>query len=107
MHVTDTREAAPRARVTLSGLQARVLAFADSSTTAAAIARHPDFAGHEGEALAALEALVAGRLVAREGNQYVSLPVFRNRPVHFMRAKPHAYQTAPEAAPAHAFLRLV
>ena len=84
-----------------------MLAFADSSTTAAAIARHPEFAGHEREALAALDSLVGDRLVAREGDQYVSLPVFRNRPVHFMRAKPHAYQTAPEAAPAHAFLRMV
>ena len=107
VRVTDTREAAVRARVTLSGLQARVLAFADSSTTAAAIVRHPDFVGQEREALAALEALVSDRLVACEGKQYVSLPVFRNRPVHFMRPKSHAYQTVAEAAPAHTFLRMV
>ena len=106
IHITDTRETAPRRAVTLTGLQARVLALADASTTPAALVRHPDIASREQDARAALDALVADRLIACEGGQYVSLPVFRNRPAH-MRSKPHAYQPAAEAAPAHPLLRLV
>jgi ribosomal peptide maturation radical SAM protein 1 len=105
--ITDTRPAARAPRHELTGLAAKVFTRCDVATTLQALARLPDLAGDEAGARAALAALRECGLVVESDGQYLSLPVFRDRPAPPPPDTTHAYATAAQAPAARPLLRLV
>jgi magnesium-protoporphyrin IX monomethyl ester (oxidative) cyclase len=77
--VTDTRPVALAERHELDGVRASVYELCDVAKTPEALLRLPALAGREPEVRAALESLVAARLMTADGGRHLSLAVFRNR----------------------------
>jgi ribosomal peptide maturation radical SAM protein 1 len=77
--VTDTRRVAVAEHHRLEGVAARVLELCDRMKSYGSLVRRPELAGAGGEVRAALDDLVARRLVLDDDGRYLSLPVFRNR----------------------------
>ena len=88
--ITDTRDIAVAHEFDLSGLDARVLALCDVAATVPALARCSDTGGDESAVRDALDRLLNLRLVARDGDKHVALPVFRNRPSDLPTRRLHA-----------------
>jgi hypothetical protein len=105
--ITDTRAVARAPRHELTGLAAKVLARCDVATTPRALARLPDLAGDEDGIRAALASLRESGLVLESEGQYLSLPVFRDRPAPLSSDPTHAYTTAPQTPAARPLLPLV
>ncbi len=91
--VADTREAATRREHRLTGVAARVFALCDVAISLEGLLRHPDLAGREVEVRAALDSLVADRLVAFDSGHYLTLAVFRNRIAGSPAFNSHGYHT--------------
>src|SRR5205823_2289413 len=115
--VTDTRPVARAARHELSGLPAAVLMHCDQRASWATLTRAPELAGAaEADLRDAVDALVADGLVARRGNRFVTLAVFRDRSVQHvstqhLSTRPRyeealAEDTAAQAAVPQPLLRL-
>jgi hypothetical protein len=105
--VTDTREIARQKQFRLSGVRARVFALADVAATAPALARQPGLAGCGEEVQDALDSLVAHRLMTRDGERYLTLAVFRNRPAHLTARRIHAHDNIALSAAPKSLLPLV
>jgi ribosomal peptide maturation radical SAM protein 1 len=88
--VSDTRDIAVARESVLSGLDARVLALCDVAATVPSLMHFTDTGGDEHAVRDALDRLLQLRLVARDGDQHVALPVFRNRPANLPTRRPHA-----------------
>jgi ribosomal peptide maturation radical SAM protein 1 len=77
--VTDTRRVAVAAEHRLEGVAAHVLEQCDRMKTYESLLRRTELAGMDEEVRAALDDLLARRLVVADDGRYLSLPVFRNR----------------------------
>ena len=94
--VTDTRSVARAERHVVTGLRAQILLACDVRSSSTSLSAALDLAGRWAEAEEALDALVADGLVARRGNRYLTLAVFRDRPVNSVPARPRAGASVPE-----------
>jgi ribosomal peptide maturation radical SAM protein 1 len=105
--ITDTRAVASAASHELTGIAAAVLAKCDVATTLPALARLPGMAGKETAIQMALDDLKQRGIVVENDGQYLSLPVFRDRPPAPVHNQTHAYATVPQAPAAEPLFRLV
>jgi ribosomal peptide maturation radical SAM protein 1 len=94
--VTDTRAVARTERHVLTGLPAQILLVCDQRSSWTSLSAALDLGGREAEAEEALDSLVANGLVARRGHRYLTLPVFRDRPVNSVPATLRRVDTVPE-----------
>ena len=103
--IIDTRAASRISKHELTGLAARVFTRCDVATTFQALSRLPDVAGNAEEVRAALASLRENGLIVESEGQYLSLPVFRDRPVPSPSDPTHAFTTVTQAAAAEPLLR--
>ncbi len=82
----------------LNGLPAKLLYYCDAASTIDALARRPDLADSAIDIESTLERLCHDHLVLEDERQYLSLPVFRNRPPVKDRRLSNAYITAKASA---------
>ena len=103
----DTRACAVSREHTLTGLDAQILLACDSALSRIGLQRQlaADYRGEE--VTKAIEGLLNARLVAEIGNQIVSLPVLRNRPVEAMEAERKVHAAIPSAAHSESLLRIL
>jgi hypothetical protein len=104
--VVDTRPCAVAAEHSLAGLDAQLLIACDAAKPRGALERQ--FAtAHDPEAVGdGLERLIANRLLAKIDDQFLSLPVLRNRGSLAMEILPDARRQVPTAAPSESLLPL-
>jgi len=105
--IVDTRAAARMSRHELTGLSAKVFTRCDVATTFQALCRLPELAGDVEGVRAALASLLEDGLIVEGEGQYLSLPVFRDRPHPSSSDPTHAPTTVTQAAAAEPLLRLV
>ena len=79
----------------------------DVATTVQALCRHPDVGGDAAAVTAALASLCEDGLIVESEGQYLSLPVFRDRPLSSPSDPIHAFTTVSQATAAEPLLRLV
>lgn len=95
--VTDTRPCAVKPVHVMGGLVADAYLACDTVQTAASLARLLGGAMGEPEARALLQPLVEAKLMVESEGHYLSLAVFRNRPVQRLRRA--ARRASPRGAP--------
>jgi ribosomal peptide maturation radical SAM protein 1 len=105
--IVDTRPAARTSRHELTGLAAKVFARCDVATTVLALCRHPDVGCDAAAVINALASLCEDGLIVERDGQYLSLPVFRDRPLSSPSDPIHAFTTVSQATAAEPLLRLV
>jgi ribosomal peptide maturation radical SAM protein 1 len=105
--VQDSRPVARAAEHRLAGVAAQVLLRCDVASTVPGLLRQPELADHEPEVRAALDRLVADRLVLAHDDHYLSLPVFLERPTPPVAPPPHAALAVAPPPAAEPLLRLV
>jgi ribosomal peptide maturation radical SAM protein 1 len=105
--VTDTREVASAARHHLTGIAAEVYARCDSAQTIASLLRQLPPRSEELVLKATLRALRNANLVFEEGEQFVSLAVFRNRPEKDRTEQSHVCTTISKTPSSEQLLYLV
>lgn len=106
VRIVDSRDlSAPNERE-LNGLAARLLFYCDTASTVDALVRRSDLADSPDEIASTLEQLARERLMLKDEDQYLSLPVFRNRPAVNDQRQSNAYITA-KPATADSLLRVV
>jgi ribosomal peptide maturation radical SAM protein 1 len=102
--IKDTRDSSASNERELNGLAARLLFYCDSASTVETLARKAEVSASEVESV--LEQLCRDRLLLEDEKQYLSLPVFRQRPAVDNQHLSNAYITAKPAA-AEPLLRVV
>lgn len=105
--IVDTRAAARASRHELTGLTAKVFTRCDVATTFQALSRLPDVGGDALGLAEALGSLGENGLIVESDGQYLSLPVFRDRPPSSPSDPIHAVATISQATAAEPLLRLV
>ncbi len=105
VRISDSRDSSGSYERELNGLPAKLLFYCDSASTIDALARRSDLADSAGDIESTLKQLSSDRLVLKDEEQYLSLPVFRNRPAVNQRPS-NAYITA-KSSTADALLRVV
>ena len=105
--VTDTRDAARAPRHELTGLRATVFTSCDVASTVSALARRLEMDGREQEIQGALDSLASDGLLAVNDGHYLTLAVFRNRPVNLLSQQSHANPAVSKAPAPESLLRLV
>jgi hypothetical protein len=94
VRINDSRDANASYERELHGLPATLLFYCDTATTVDALARRPDLDSSAAEIESTLAQLIRDRLVLRDDGQYLSLPVFRERPTAKDQRLANAYITA-------------
>ena len=79
----------------------------DVATTVQALCRLPDVGGDRALITAVLASLCEDGLIAQCEGQFLSLPVFRERPLSSSSDPIHAFTTVSQATAAEPLLRLV
>jgi hypothetical protein len=106
VRIVDSRESSASYERELNGLPARLLLYCDTAATVEALARRPDLAESPRDISSTLKQLADERLMLHDEGQYLSLPVFRNRPLMEDQRLSNAYFTA-KAFTAKPLLRVV
>jgi ribosomal peptide maturation radical SAM protein 1 len=108
VRISDSRKpSAPFAsECELNGLAAKLLLYCDTASTVDTLSRRPDLRGATNDIESTLEQLSNERLVLKDEDHYLSLPVFRKRPTVTDQPLSNAYITAKPSA-ADPLLRLV
>jgi ribosomal peptide maturation radical SAM protein 1 len=122
IHIADTRACAVANEHELSGVDAQVFLACDAAQSRQGLERHLASAknrervatvdGHNGTISSdsisdSLDRLVAARLFVHMDNQFVSLPVLRNRPPSMMETLRDAYHEIPTASNPEPLLRVL
>jgi len=105
VRINDTRICATSSEHELTGLEAEVFLECDSAKTIKSLHRALVDAPDETEIQAALDRLRADKLVVEMDGQFLSLALFRSRPIQTTRGEQYAYRQLQEATPAQPFLR--
>jgi ribosomal peptide maturation radical SAM protein 1 len=99
--VVDTRPVARARERVLSGIDLQLLMRCDVTSTVPALLRSLDLQDRQIEVEDALARLVANGLMVQRDKHYLTLPVFRNRPINLIERAQHAsFQLAKAAPPA-------
>jgi hypothetical protein len=106
VRISDSRDSSAPYERELSGLPARLLFYLDTASTVDALLRRTDITESVEELQSALDQLCKERLVLKDEEHYLSLPVFRKRPSENDQHLSHAYITAQPSA-ADPLLRVV
>ena len=106
VRISDSRDPAAAHDRELNGLPAKLLFSCDAATTIDTLARRSDLAAPAAEIEATLKQLCDDRLMIEDEKQYLSLPVFRQRPAANNQHLSNAYITAKPSA-ADSLLRVV
>lgn len=106
VRISDSRDSSATYERELNGLPAKLLLYCDTATNVAALARRSDLEASAGEIEATLKQLSNDRLMLEDEGQFLSLPVFRNRPAVNDQRLSNAYITA-KPSTADTLLRVV
>jgi ribosomal peptide maturation radical SAM protein 1 len=106
VRINDSRDPAATQDRELKGLAAKLLFYCDTATTIDTLARRSDLAASAAEIEVTLKQLCDDRLMLEDEKQYLSLPVFRQRPAANNQHLSNAYITAKPSA-ADSFFRVV
>lgn len=97
VRISDSRDPAASYERELNGLPAKLLFYCDSAATLEALTRRAEFTEPAAEIEATLKQLCDDRLMLEDDKQYLSLPVFRQRPAANNQQLTNAYITAKPA----------
>jgi ribosomal peptide maturation radical SAM protein 1 len=96
--ISDLRPVGKAPNYRLQGLRARLFALCDAAMTIPAMLRKPDLAGRGEEVQEALDSLVAEGLMTKDDTHYLTLAVFRNRPISLSTPVSNALVSISQAA---------
>jgi hypothetical protein len=106
VRISDSRDATAAHERELSGLPARLLFCCDTAATVEVLTRRSDLTESAAAIESILKQLCEDRLMLKDEDHYLSLPVFRNRPPVNDQRLSNAYITA-KTSTADPLLRVV
>jgi ribosomal peptide maturation radical SAM protein 1 len=106
VRISDSRDLSAPYERELDGLAAQLLYCCDTAASVEVLTRRADLADYANDIALTLEQLSRDRLVLKDEDQYLSLPVFRKRPTLNDQPVSNAYITAKPVA-AEPLLRVV